>query len=233
MIYNFKSENLMQDVVSPCLCPIIDDIEDEFYNLHRFDSLAIYAPSCIAREILCRLLKVEDIDEDEIREDFWFHEESDEFLLWSADDTEVMVTIGYDGMIWVEYARLDDGHIKVSEATLSYMYDEFSQRDVLDIIDDENSVLVFGFEDEFEETESYDDLEECCEELESDCYCDDTCDLPCCHESDYPCHSNEKYFVNGKYVSKEEYDEKRKIFDETMNEFLHVLRSRLLDWVWM
>ena len=232
MIYNFKSENLMQDVVNPCLCPIIDDIEDEFYNLHRFDSLAIYAPSCIAREILCRLLKVEDIDENEIREDFWFHEESDNFLLWSADDTEVIVTIGYDGMIWVEYARLDDGHIKVSEATLSYVYDEFSQRDVLDIIDDENSVLVFGFEDEFEETESYDDLEECCEELESDCYCDDACDLPCCHEADYPCHSDEEYFVNGKHVSKEEYDEKRKIFDETMNEFLHVLHNRL-GWFWM
>lgn len=232
MIYNFKSENLMQDVVNPCLCTIIDDIEDEFYNLHRFDSLSIYAPSCIAREILCRLLKVEDIDKDEIREDFWFHEESDEFLLWSADDTEVIVTIGYDGMIWVEYARLDDGHIKVSEATLSYVYDEFSQRDVLDIIDDENSVLVFGFEDEFEETEYYDDLEECCEESESNCHCDDTCDLPCCHEADYPCHSDEEYFVNGKHVSKEEYDEKRKIFDETMNEFLHVLHNRL-GWFWM
>lgn len=232
MIYDFKSETLMQDVVSSCLCPIIDDIEDEFYNLHRFDSLAIYAPSCIAREILCRLLKVEDIDEEEIREDFWFHEESDEFLLWSADDTEVIVTIGYDGMIWVEYARLDDGHIKVSEATLSYVYDEFSQRDVLDIIDDENSVLVFGFEDEFEETESYDDLEECCEESESDCHCDDTCDLPCCHKVNYPCHSDEEYFVNGKHVSKEEYDEKRKIFDETMNEFLHVLHNRL-GWFWM
>lgn len=232
MIYNFKSENLMQDVVNPCLCPIIDDIEDEFYNLHRFDSLAIYAPSCIAREILCRLLKVEDIDEEEIGEDFWFHEESDEFLLWSADDTEVIVTIGYDGMIWVEYARLDDGHIKVSEATLSYVYDEFSQRDVLDIIDDENSVLVFGFEDEFEETEYYDDLEECCEESESDCHCDDTCDLPCCHEVDYPCRSDEKYFVNGKHVSKEEYEEKRKIFDETMNEFLHALHNRL-GWFWM
>ena len=232
MIYNFKSENLMQDVVNPCLCPIIDDIEDEFYNLHRFDSLAIYAPSCIAREILCRVLKVEDIDEDEIREDFWFHEESDEFLLWSADDTEVIVTIGYDGMIWVEYARLDDGHIKVSEATLSYVYDEFSQRDVLDIIDDENSVLVFGFEDEFEETESYDDLEECYKESEIDCHCADTCDLPCCHEADYLCHSDEEYFVNGKHVSKEEYDEKRKIFDETMNEFLHVLHNRL-GWFWM
>lgn len=241
MIYDFKSENLMQDVVSSCLCPIIDDIEDEFYNLHRFDSLAIYAPSCIAREILCRLLKVEDIEEEEIGEDFWFHEESDEFLLWSADNTEVIVTIGYDGMIWVEYARLDDGHIKVSEATLSYVYDEFSQRDVLDIIDDENSVLVFGFEDEYEDCESYN--EECCENC---CGCEECCTecnvYGCKQEDDLEelCDDNneddihdvsvkseEQYFVNGKSVSKDEYEKFSKEFNEKMKEFIDFMNRRI------
>ena len=57
MFYNFKSDELIQDLYIECLCPIISDVEDEYYNLHRYETLAIYAPSYIAKEILGRILE--------------------------------------------------------------------------------------------------------------------------------------------------------------------------------
>ena len=167
------------------MCPIISDIEDEYYNLHRYETLAIYAPSYIAKEILGRILE-NDKENDE--PEFWVHEDSDVFLLYN-DYEEVVITIGYDGMISVESARTNDGRILRSESVLSYVYDEFPQKDVKKISNNEFSVLVFGFKDECEDIESYDKeccenchgCEECCAECDvcgcEDYHCDDTNDV--------------------------------------------------------
>ena len=150
MFYNFKSDELIQDVVIECICPIVYDLMDEYHYLRRDENLSIYAPSYIAKEILGRLLEN---DEEHDEPEFWVNEDSDIFLLYNENE-EVVITIGYDGMIFVETARTKDGRILRSESVLSYVYDEFPQKDVKKISNDEFSVLVFGFKDECEDTES-------------------------------------------------------------------------------
>lgn len=243
MFYNFKSDELIQDLYIECLCPIISDVEDEYYNLHRYETLAIYAPSYIAKEILGRILE-NDKENDE--PEFWVHEDSDVFLLYN-DYEEVVITIGYDGMISVESARTNDGRILRSESVLSYVYDELPQKDVKKISNDEFSVLVFGFKDECEDTESYD--KECCENCHGceeycaecdvcgceDCHYDDTNDD--CKElvkskdedkTDVAVKSEEQFFVNEKSVSKDEYEYYKKVFDDKMTEMFKEFWSNRL-----
>lgn len=139
MLYDYKSEEVTQEVFVRCLCPIVDDLIDEYSTLRRYDNISIYAPSYITREILGRLL-------DEI-EDLWVHADSENELL-HGDDNEVVVTIGCDGMVFVEDAKVD-GVIKSNDdCCLTYFYDGLSKKD-LDILEENaESILLFGFEDD-------------------------------------------------------------------------------------
>ena len=240
MFYNFKSDELIQDVVIECICPIVYDLMDEYHYLRRDENLSIYAPSYIAKEILGRLLSEENLEEFEEADSFWVNEDSDIFLLYNENE-EVVITIGYDGMIFVETARTKDGRILRSESALCYVYDEFSHKDVEKLSNDEFSVLVFGFKDECEDCESYD--EECCE----NCYgceeCCAECDVYGCKQEDdleelcddnneddihdVAVKSEEQYFVNGKSVSKDEYEKVSKEFNEKMKEFMDFMNRRV------
>lgn len=139
MLYVHKSNDIVQDVIVECLCPIIEDLADEFELLRRCESLGIYAPSPIAREILGRIL--------EEFEDVWVVAESHNELLYK-NDNKVIITLSDDGAIFVENAYDEDGVIKRTEAVLSYVYDGFTNKEVEDIAVDVFSVLVFGFEEE-------------------------------------------------------------------------------------
>lgn len=139
MIYNYKSEELTQEVYIQCICPLCDDIVDEYSTLHRYENLSIYAPSYIAREILGRLL-------DEI-EDLWVDADSENELLYK-DNNEVLVTIACDGMVFVEEAKVN-GIIKSNEdCSLTYFYDGLGQKDLGVLEENAESILVFGFEED-------------------------------------------------------------------------------------
>ena len=147
MLYVHKSNDVVQDVIVECLCPILEDLADEFDMLRRCESLAIYAPSPIAREILGRVLEEWD--------DVWVNEESHNELLYK-DDNKVIITLYDDGMLFVEDAYDVDGDIKRAEAVLNYVYDKFTNKEVEDISVDTFSVLVFGFEeDEVEDEDTH------------------------------------------------------------------------------
>ena len=105
MLYDYKSEELTQETYITCICPIVDDIIDECSTLRRYENLSIYAPSYIAREILGRLL-------DEI-EDLWVDADSENELLYN-NDNDVVITIAYDGMVFIEDVR-DDGLCSFAE----------------------------------------------------------------------------------------------------------------------
>lgn len=152
MIYDYKSDELTQEVYIQCICPLCDDIIDECSTLRRYENLSIYAPSYIAREILGRLL-------DEI-EDLWVDADSENELLYN-NDNDVVVTIAYDGMVFVEDARYD-GVIKSNEdCSLTYFYDGLGQKDLDTLEENAESILVFGFEE--------DDCEGCkSEDIEKD-----------------------------------------------------------------
>lgn len=159
MLYVHKSNDIVQDVIVECLCPIIEDLADEFDMLRRCESLAIYAPSPIAREILGRIL--EEFD------DVWVNEESHNELLYK-DDNKVIITLCDDGMIFIEPAYDMDGDIKRAEAVLNYVYDDFTNKEVEDIAVDTFSVLVFGFEEE--EIEDEDTLVEYSDDKDGDAH---------------------------------------------------------------
>lgn len=150
MIYDYKSEELTQDIYIQCICPIVDDIIDEYSTLRRYENLSIYAPSYIAREILSRLLN--EID------DLWVDADSENELLY-RDDNEVLVTIACDGMVFVEEVKVN-GIIKSNEdCCLTYFYDGLGQKDLNALEENAESILVFGFE--------YDDCEGCKSEEEN------------------------------------------------------------------
>ena len=139
MLYDYKSDELTQEVYLQCICPLCDDIIDEYSTLRRYENLSIYAPSYIAREILGRLL-------DEI-EDLWVDADSENELLYK-DDNDVVITIAYDGLVFVEEARVD-GIIKSNEdCSLTYFYDGLGKKDLDALEENAESILVFGFEDD-------------------------------------------------------------------------------------
>lgn len=138
MIYNHKSEENVQDVILECTCPLIEDIADEFDILRRYDALHLYLPSWLAREIVGRIL-------DEI-EGLWVHEEAHTELL-CKDDNEVIITIAYDGMVFIEEARGIKGQLKDGDGVVNYVYDGFKQKDIEKLTSDDCPVLVFGFEE--------------------------------------------------------------------------------------
>lgn len=139
MIYNHKSEENVQDVILECICPLIEDIADEFDMLRRYDALHLYLPSWLAREIVGRIL-------DEI-EGLWVHEEAHTELL-CKDDNEVIITIAYDGMVFIEEARGTKGQLKDGDGVVNYVYDGFKQKDIEKLVSDDCPVLVFGFEED-------------------------------------------------------------------------------------
>ena len=150
MLYDYKSEELTQEVYIQCICPLCDDIIDEYSTLRRYENLSIYAPSYIAREILGRLL-------DEI-EDLWVDADSENELLYK-DNNEVLITIAYDNMVFVEEAKVN-GIVKSNEdCSLTYFYDGLGQKDLDTLKENAESILVFGFE--------YDDCEGCKSEEEN------------------------------------------------------------------
>lgn len=202
MLYDYTSKELVQDVVLKDIETIVDDIVEEFYRFHRYDELSIYVPSSIAREILSELL--------EIVEEVWVHADSENELLYS--DNEVLITIAYDGMIFVEEARGEDGQLKSNEDnSLTYVYDGFSKKDI-DVLDENaESILIFGFNE------------------------DDECT---CGKCECTCRESEKksvgttsatYKVNGKSVSKEEFDNKCAEFEETYMDNIRDMMLRYCD----
>ena len=188
MIYNYKSEETVQDVILECFCPLLEDIADEYSTLRRYENLSIYAPSYVAREIIARML-------DEI-EDVWVHAESENELLYN-DENEVVITIGSDGMIFVEEARIDGILIGNEDCSLTYVYDGFSKKDIDELSKSGESILVFGFEEE---------------EIEN---------------TDITTTSTDSYMVNGKTVTKAEFDKK---YAEFENKYLDNVRDMLLSY---
>lgn len=145
MIYDYKSQNTVQDIASECFCPIIEDIENAFVLLRRGEYLAVYAPAHIIKKFLVRLLA-------ELDGVFLYAKSHDPFCF--LDNREIVMTIAYDGMICAEAARLRNGRLKRADGMLNYVHDTFSQKDIDELSWDNASILVFGLIDEWEEEDN-------------------------------------------------------------------------------
>lgn len=215
MLYDYKSEELTQDVILADIEILVDDIIEEFYGLRRYNELDIYTSSPIAREIISALL--DDVDE------VWVHAESVNQLLYE-DDNEVLITVANDGMIFVEEARGKNGQLKSNEdSSLTYVYDGFGKKDIDVLEENAESILVFGFEDEDEDM----DDEECgCNECQ--CACKDN------EKKSVGTTSTTTYAVNGKEVDKSTYDKAladfNKRYEELDEMYLDNVRDMLLKY---
>ena len=188
MIYDYKSDELTQEVYIKCICPLCDDIIDEYSTLRRYENLSIYAPSYIAREILGRLL-------DEI-EDLWLNDDSEVGLL-SDTDNDVVITIGFDGSVFVEDAKIDSIIKSNADSCLTYFYDELNKKDLDALEENAESILVFGFEE---------DNCECCTDKDENAELSTTS-------------SKTQYYVNGKEVSKQTWEREQKLINDEIETF--------------
>ena len=217
MIYDYKSKSTVQDVILDSIEKLTYDIEDEFTSLRRYQYLLIYTPAFIAREIIGEILDDED--------DVWVSEDSHSELLHD-DDNEVLITLAYDGMIFVEEARSDFGTlVSLEGCALSYIYDGFSKRDVDCLTSEGESVLVFGFDEGvLDEFEHYEINGEPVSKEEFDNYTSHFM-----HDKKPVATSTTKstYKINGKECSKEEFDKKYEEFEEM---YLDNIRDMLLGY---
>ena len=217
MIYDYKSKSTVQDVILDSIENLTYDIEDEFTSLRRYQYLLIYTPAFIAREIIGEILDDED--------DVWVSEDSHSELLHD-DDNEVLITLAYDGMIFVEEARSDFGTlVSLEGCALSYIYDGFSKRDVDCLTSEGESVLVFGFDEGvLDEFEHYEINGEPVSKEEFDNYTSHFI-----HNEKPVATSTSKstYKINGKECSKEEFDA---AMTEIEDKYLDNVRDMLLGY---
>ena len=216
MIYNHKSDSNVQDIILDDIAKLTDDIESEYDLLRRYDCLIIYSPAFLAREILGIIL--DDVD------DVWVHEDAHLELL-SDDDNEVLITIAYDGMIFVEEARYDENLKNNDSCALTYVYDGFSKKDIDYLSSDGESVLIFGFDDDvLDEFEYYEINGERVSKEEFDNYTSHFM-----HDKKPVATSTTKstYKINGKEVDKDTYE---KALNELDEKYLDNVQDMLLNY---
>ena len=214
MIYNHKSDSNVQDIILDDIAKLTDDIESEYDLLRRYDCLLIYSPAFLAREILGMIL--DDVD------DVWVHEDAHLELLHD-DDNEVLITIAYDGMIFVEESRYDENLKNNDSCTLTYVYDGFPKKDIDYLSSDGESVLVFGFDDDvLDEFEYYEIEGERVSKEEFDNYVSQFK-----HDEKPTTTSKSTYKINNKEVSKEEFDKK---YEELEEMYMDNIRDMLLGY---
>jgi hypothetical protein len=142
MLYDYKDEDRIQDVILDSYQDLVDDIIDEYETLRRNQVLYIYAPACVASEIIDELI--------ETSEDFYYDEDCFYSELLDSTWNEVLITVYDDGMLFIEEARGITGKIKTADGTsvLNYVYDSFKKNDIETLALEEDSILVFGFDDD-------------------------------------------------------------------------------------
>lgn len=220
MIYDYKSENTVQDVIVDNIDELINDINSEYSNLRRGDIILIYVPSVIGKQIIGEILNnIVDV---------WVHTDSHNDLLYNGKN-EVLISLASDGMVFVEEARSNFGTLVGLEGSvLSYVYDRFSKRDIDDLSYDGDSILVFGFDDDEGDSEWYTINGKTATKEEFNEYV-----------SQFRKNDNKEktpnelsstaatYYVNGKQVGKATYD---KAVSEIEDKYLDNMRNMLLGY---
>lgn len=139
VIYSEKiKENIRYSIVEN-ISAICDDIVDRAKLVdEENDAISIYAPSSIAKyivkELVVKLNKT------------WFHRYSVNKLLF-IEDTDVVITLYGDRMVFIEEARYD-GLIKDnSDSVYTYIHDSFKKSEVDELNKNDGEIFVFGFFD--------------------------------------------------------------------------------------
>lgn len=132
------SENIIYSIVEN-ISVISNDIVDRLKMVNDDnEAFSIYAPSSIAKYIVKDLILN--------LNNSWFHKCSINKLLF-LEDTDVVITLYGDKMIFVEDARYN-GIIKDnSDSVFTYIYDGFKKSEVDVLSENDSPILVFGLFD--------------------------------------------------------------------------------------
>lgn len=210
MLYNRKSKDIVQDVVLDDISDIIAEIWDEYDVLRRHEFLSIYCPSYIAREIVDEIYEYID--------NVYMHPESQSHLLKNSDEN-VIITLSYDGLLFVEPA-FHNNQIIGSDATMTYIYDSFKQSDVQKLSNNLNPVLVFGFGEDYDDEDECNGCCDCCSKNSHD-YSSTTVTLNGKEVDDVEDKETIIKYINGRLDSyKEIYD----VFDNRFSELNNLLK---------
>jgi hypothetical protein len=221
MLYDYKSEDYVQDIILDSYNELADDIFQEYNALRRNQELSMYAPAYVARQILGILL-------DDYYEDFYVDDESECHLLHD-DENEVLITIADDGRLFIEETRGYDGKLISSDgfSALNYIHDSFKKKDIDYLALEEDSILVFGFEDEdgYNDRHNEKNCEKCSERFECDDYTNNK--EKSSKKLTTTSSVKEKFTLNGNEVSKKEFIE---AIEDIENEYLDSVHDFLLSW---
>ena len=132
------SENIIYSIVEN-ISVISDDIVDRIKMVNDDnEAFSIYAPSSIAKYIVKDLILN--------LNNSWFHKCSINKLLF-LEDTDVVITLYGDKMIFVEEARYNGIIIDNSDSEFTYVYDSFKKTEVDTLGENDSPILVFGLFD--------------------------------------------------------------------------------------
>lgn len=136
MLYNFKNNQAIQDIIVDDLYIVCRDIVKQAKRNSRYQTVDIYAPAAIVNDIYYYLLT----------QDSKFKESASKELLTFKSD--LILTINTNLEISLESARNLEGQLKHSYSRLCYVYDSLSYRDIEHLEKYEDSILIFGLEDD-------------------------------------------------------------------------------------
>lgn len=218
MIYNYKDDETIQDVILSSYEELVEDIIDEYDSLRRNQALYVYAPAYVAKKVITQLFGNDDYS-------FYLNDESEIDLL-NGIQNDILITVAYDGMVFVEDARVYSGRFKDSDgySALNYIYDGFKKTDIDKLAQVEDSILVFGFDGIDVENPDCKDCgkkSECKDSEHKDLDKDDK------KTSVNVTTPSAKYSVNGKEVDKKVFDKAVKSIEDEYYDSLH---DFLLGW---
>lgn len=198
----------MKDLYFGDIESLVCDIADKYDSLtDEYADVSVIAKydkaKEIIKELLCMGYEIASIDiHREEFEEYW-----DEYI----------ISLNFDG-VWCEKYKRDKGYFE-EDSAVTYISNECSSA----IIPHVKSKMVYAFEicDEDEYAEEYDDCEcDCC-----DCVGNNVCEKSDTKETS-DSKDSERYYINDKPASKEEYFKAVQKFDE---EFKDILQDGLIQ----
>jgi hypothetical protein len=147
MLYNYKDLHPVQDVVVDSISTVIDDIVEMHDGLMPWESISLYIPSYLAKEIVSELIFK--------YMGFYTTIVSNNYML-CEEDTDVVVSIYDTGGIYVKGTL--SGISGSNDSHIVYIYDEYTKSIIDGWIKDNDirRALIFGFKEASLDGEKYD-----------------------------------------------------------------------------
>ena len=182
------------------IADIYDSISLELMELdNEKDYIAVYGKRDLIRELFEMM----------ITDGYSFRYADCDFMDEMLKDTVYMMFVRQDCGVSIEPAYGKKGVPIIHDAKTAFIFMDYCKQDVIDYcVKSDKNVVLFDYEDD------------CCGDECKECQCT-------CKEESKPTASTTSYTVNGKSVTKEEFNKKYKEFE---NKYMDNIRDMLLNY---